>query len=128
MVHRAFNLPGSKPGSAPLSSDNGSPDRGTSADSSNKGPTDCYYVRAGLHSVHHPVVPLQRHKTEAVMQAGGHVCWPNGLLQLEPQGDIDQLELLLQLKRRIRLTGGSGVLTQQCCCSACAITSSCSSA
>lgn len=110
MVHRAFNLPGSKSGSTPPSSDN-SPDHSTCVDSSNnKGPTDCYYVRVGLHSVHHPLVPLQQRKTEPVMQASGHVCWPNGLLQLEPHGNTSQLEVLLQLKRRIRFTGGSGVL------------------
>jgi hypothetical protein len=113
MVHRAFNLPGSERGSTPPSSDNPSPDRSACADSSNdKGPTDCYYVRAGLHSVHDPLVPLQQHKTEPVMQARGHVCWPNGLLQLAPHGHMSHLEVLLQLKRRIRLTGGSGVLLQ----------------
>lgn len=52
---------------------------------------------------------LQKEKTAGVLQAGGHVCWDDGLLQLEPHGDIAQLELLLQLKRRIRLTGSSGV-------------------
>lgn len=100
MVHRALNLPGSSSSNSASSSS-----AGGSASS------DCYYVRAGLHSVHHPLQPLHQQKTAPVVAAAGHVCWGSqgGLLVLEPHGQAKEMEVVLQLKIRMRLTGRSGV-------------------
>lgn len=98
LVHRALHLPGSS-----TSSNGASTSSGSTA-------SDCYYVRAGLHSIHSPLQPMQQQKTAPVVQLNGHACWGSqGLLQLEPHGlQLAEQEVLLQLKRRMRLTGRSG--------------------
>jgi hypothetical protein len=97
LVHKALHLPGSS-----------SPSNGGSSSIANT-TSDCYYVRAGLHTIHHPLQPMQQQKTEPMAQRNGHVCWGSqGLLQLEPHGKLQDQEVLLQLKRRKRLTGRSG--------------------
>lgn len=86
---------------------------GTSSSLSLATSSDCFYVRAGLHSTHHPLVPLQQRKTALVRPTpppSSSVVWSDGLLQLEPHGAVEELEVLLQLKRRNRLTRGSGVI------------------
>jgi hypothetical protein len=92
MVHSALSLPGSS----------GSSDSGSSG--------SAYYVRAALHSTRHPLQPLQQQKTGPERQQGSCVMWPNALLQLDPHGEVDDLEVELTLKRKGRLTGGAGVL------------------
>jgi hypothetical protein len=115
MVHAAYNLPGSSSSNSnPSDTAAGGAHQHSStpvAPSNGKGASDCYYVRAGLAHTHSPLVPLQQQKTAPVMASEGHVCWPNGLLQLEPHSrEVDGLEVVLQLKRRTRLTGSSGEL------------------
>lgn len=118
MVHAAYNLPGSNgssknsDGAAGAAHADAHQHSSTpAAPSSSKGASDCYYMRAGLAHSHSPLVPLQQQKTAPVMAADGHVCWPNGLLQLEPHSrEVDGLEVVLQLKRRTRLTGSSVVV------------------
>lgn len=111
MVHAAYNLPGSSNSSSNSDGTTAAAHGGAGQHSSaatSKGASECYYVRAGLHHSHSPLAPLQQQKTQPVMASGGHVCWPNGLLQLEPHREVDSLEVVLQLKRRTRLTGSSG--------------------
>lgn len=112
MVHAAYNLPGR---SSSSNSDGTAAAHGQHSSAANsKGASDCYYVRAGLQHSHSPLVALQQQKTEPVLASGGHVCWPNGLLQLEPHREVDSLDVVLQLKRRTRLTGSSGEAQQAC--------------
>jgi hypothetical protein len=94
MVHSATNLPSST----------------GSSGSSGSNASSCYYVRAALHSTRHPLQPLQQQKTGPERQQGSCVLWPNALLQLDPDGNIDDLEVELTLKRKARLTGRPGAL------------------